>query len=623
MKLKLKFNWKSIQELLLRHVEKFVFGLVVLAILFFVAGAMRRETYDKTPEQLAEEARKADEVIKATVPRSGGDVDLDFAAGVENIRIPIKAEFYRHPNVWTPTLWEQRPKRGEPALYAVQDLRASPGHGAVRMTGVDGQLDLRGRTSQGLRWIVLTGLIQIQKQEQAYLEAFGKARFQNREKDYPEILSCLVQRAEFDSLAQTGQPDWKPLPLGQSLSMQERWTGSGRPVVHSKYINRSRFRDAVPVAFPLPPIEYGGWGPEVTHRPEIPLLSEMKEADIPRYDDYSEGYQEDFEEEEGEEEEGFGGYGGGGRRSDIRLDPKTGLPMIQGISDVPRIEIMKPKEVEVIPYQLFRFFDYAVEPGKHYQYRVKLVLMNPNYGVEPRYLGREELGASWFLETDWSDPTELVSMSRDAEVLAGSVKPTVSVMVEPKATVGIPFFYEKTGIELFEEHEVVRGQLLNFLQRPVPESETRAEPSEEEEEGFGGYVEEEEEEEEEGGYMEEEYEEDVGKRTRRVRKERRRPKVEKIEATEKVDFLTGAVLLDLSGGKRLPGKDRKLTEPGTILLLGPEGTLIVRNELDDLLEYQRYKEGKQEARPGYDYEESYEEGYEEEEEEEEQGYVEY
>ena len=53
---------------------------------------------------------------------------------------------------------------------------------------------------------------------------------------------------------------------------------------------------------------------------------------------------------------------------------------------------------------------------------------------------------------------------------------------------------------------------------------------------------------------------------------------------EKVDFVTNTVLLDMRGGDRLPGKDRELKTPGEMLLLDPDGILVVRNELDDLVE---------------------------------------
>jgi len=44
--------------------------------------------------------------------------------------------------------------------------------------------------------------------------------------------------------------------------------------------------------------------------------------------------------------------------------------------------------------------------------------------------------------------------------------------------------------------------------------------------------------------------------------------------------MTGMLLLDVSGGRRLPGRSR-LTEPASVLLLDAQGRLIVRSELDE------------------------------------------
>ncbi|MEA1951152.1 MAG: hypothetical protein U9N87_07195, partial [Planctomycetota bacterium] len=49
---------------------------------------------------------------------------------------------------------------------------------------------------------------------------------------------------------------------------------------------------------------------------------------------------------------------------------------------------------------------------------------------------------------------------------------------------------------------------------------------------------------------------------------------------KKVDFKSECLVLDLRGGQRLPGKTR-LNGPGEILLLDPDGNLVVRNDVTD------------------------------------------
>ncbi len=41
---------------------------------------------------------------------------------------------------------------------------------------------------------------------------------------------------------------------------------------------------------------------------------------------------------------------------------------------------------QTVPNKLFRFVDFSVEPGKTYQYRIQLWLLNPNFGLKPECL---------------------------------------------------------------------------------------------------------------------------------------------------------------------------------------------------------------------------------------------
>ena len=116
MKPKLNFDWNSIQQFLLRNVEKFAFGLVLLAFLFFVLGAYHRVGgYPKTPEELGILAEEAEEKIKSTEPEEGGEVP-DYVRDAEKIRIPIEAAPYTFPLAGARQTWraEVLPGPGAP-----------------------------------------------------------------------------------------------------------------------------------------------------------------------------------------------------------------------------------------------------------------------------------------------------------------------------------------------------------------------------------------------------------------------------------------------------------------------------------------------------------------------------
>jgi len=241
------------------------------------------------------------------------------------------------------------------------------------------------------------------------------------------------------------------------------------------------------------------------------------------------------------------------------------MPGMRGTRRRPGIdEEETTEEIQEVEHLLFRFFDFTVQPGKHYRYRVKLVLANPNYGMLPHFLEKEGMEKVKTLETDWSDPSPSVAVPLDSQVLAVSARGS-----DGTAMVMLVRFEEKDGAAAAEEFaSVARGQFLNYLDRPFPESALpRAMATMGSAAGYSeGMM----------GPMGMPYAPGAAAKSN--------------DAPErKVNYITNALLLDVMGGGRLPGKDRSLVEPGSILLLDAEGKLVVRNELDDLPEYQLHK----------------------------------
>lgn len=73
---------------------------------------------------------------------------------------------------------------------------------------------------------------------------------------------------------------------------------------------------------------------------------------------------------------------------------------------------------------LFRYLDFAVEPGKTYQYRVRFELRNPNYGKRIAEAG----GATEVVEgetrfTGWSNVTQPVTVEKDVKYFLAEVRP--------------------------------------------------------------------------------------------------------------------------------------------------------------------------------------------------------
>jgi hypothetical protein len=244
--------------------------------------------------------------------------------------------------------------------------------------------------------------------------------------------------------------------------------------------------------------------------------------------------------------------------------------MMPGMEGMVGVQGMVMKKADIA---LFRFFDFTVQPGKHYRYRVRLTLANPNYGISARYLDREELAKDRYIETDWSEPTDVISVPRDSRLLVGPVKSSRYVTVEPSATVMLIHFDEMTGDESsVEKAEILRGQLANYIEeiekKPPPGTMLGMDAMMMDAAGGADAM----------------MPGPPGPRPRQRERRTNQPEVEK----EKIEYRTGQLVLDMTGGDSLPGRDRDLTEPGKVLLFDADGNLVVRIELNDLDEFSRY-----------------------------------
>lgn len=576
MKVKLSLDKDAIQEFFVHHVEKILFAGVVLCFLFFIYGAARQERFASKPRDLVDAANNARKHLEETNPEAKL-MSRDFAEKATKLRIPIAKQRYEHRALWKPLLFAQRAKRGEPQLYPVQDLRGAPGSGALRMAEEESTFvpapEERGprRRSRdddeedeereieikynvkGFRWVCVTGLVPITEQEKAYRQLFRDAQFTDPERDYPDYIYYRVERAEVTS---GGEADleWNyRVNLRQELARLEEFGEGGQQMVNPEYLHPD-------LAYPLPPLVGQNWGPEVAHPPEIPLArneqrsmmqppveEEEEQAapdeDLPDLPDLADGKSRPAGRRPAARRAGSsgrmvtaarrrprGGYGGEGY---MEMGMGMGMegPYAGGTP-----------QKEQTPYLLFRFFDFNVEPGKQYRYRVRLLLRNPNYEVEPRFLERPELAKKQWIETDWCEPSDAVIVPRDDRLLAVSANPPRRLTDEPSAKLCLVQHSQKYGMLVHEDWTVMRGQVLNRYDRSFEGTLP----------GSGARI-----------------------------------------PMEDVDFKTDAVLLDIRGGK-----SRDQSSPAQVLVLDHAGRLVVRNELTDLAEYESLEAPAETGYPG-------------------------
>jgi hypothetical protein len=237
-------------------------------------------------------------------------------------------------------------------------------------------------------------------------------------------------------------------------------------------------------------------------------------------------------------------YGGGGR--EMGGGEFRGGAGIGGGAMMPGQVTSLPRGVD---FYLLRFFDFTVEPGKKYKYRVRLALVDPNQGLPDNVL---EQAVQNRLRKEWQVAREKFKDK--------ARKPTIRFLddySEPSPTVGIPL----AGSVWLAEAAAKNEKLHN----DEPTATVWAETFEIDNDGMAINVAQEEQV-RRGGIVNLE---DVEKFSNGVW-------VDEFEDSHKLE--TGYTLLDVAGAERL-GKD--MTAPARILLMGPAGELVIRSEPDD------------------------------------------
>jgi hypothetical protein len=213
---------------------------------------------------------------------------------------------------------------------------------------------------------------------------------------------------------------------------------------------------------------------------------------------------------------------------------------------------------------LFRYFDYKVQLGHRYRYRVRLALADVNHGVSEMYLDKtvserrskiKKESFKTFILTDWSEPSPVASVPLPARVYLASAETAneSNYNDEPEVNILVKVFNSELPAELALEDSFLRGSVLNFEDKASVIWADSADQGTE-------------------------------------------------ELNEKFAFRTGITVVDFRGGKRLSSKNRDLTVPARVVLMDPAGRLFLQNELDDsepVTEYQDVIEGGQDSRSSF------------------------
>jgi hypothetical protein len=570
MKFKISFNKNTIANFFIQHLEKVVFGIfIVIVMAIFYGVIMKRDKMDNTPQDLNNLANSAQRKLEQQgsdrdTPQSLNTPDYKKIAdkiAAFNSKKNIDIEPYQYDTAWDKPLFGQKGPRDQPKLYEVQDLRGSAEFGAfkvevaksadstasagrvagtgggtvrARTAGGGGGATTSGSEIVGKCWVVLTGLVPIDEQTTAYKRTFRDAVSYDPASDVPVYRGYWVDRAEITSPNDVKNPKWTKTFVSSVAEKEARkeWTQQRADVVLDRYIDPT-------LTFPLGPLVNRPWDRSVAHEPEIPLASSTAAVknNAPVETPAPEG--EEVAPEKNDAENPFADQTTAQPETEV-----TSRPMQHGPSRPGANTPASSNQDKTIKYKLFRFMDFSVEPGKSYIYRVRLALKNPNYGFKTSLLKEAEFAKKPFLETKDKDSVQskAIFVPNDTQILAKEVKSKSTG--EYSGKVFLVKWLKDTGQEVYKDFAVDRGQVLNFNNEtgtpaPVPGPESSASQK------------------------------DVGN----------------------TDFITDAVVLDMSGGRKLIGKDKNMSEPGEILLMfvnNKNTLLMIHSELDDMAEIDRF-----------------------------------
>lgn len=449
---------------------------------------------------------------------------------------------------------------------------------------------------EAAHWAVVVAKVPIKEQLKLYRDALENARSYDPEADFPQYMGYYVQRTE----VRPGQPpDWQRVSVydGQSKNIRsgkriakgvvekvlaqvvEDWAEVAPEVVDSRFFDPNYV-----LPFPLPPLVGRDWGEDVTHS-DIPLaeddpgLDRVKTRAEPE-DQATPAVVEEADLFSSRDDQGGSRRGPSGRpgaypgsRGSLRgsmYGTSRGAASLRG--GMSRFDLDASPEIGYggrsrggrggrggyrmlardVPYWLLRFFDFNVEPGKKYQYRIKLALSDVNdtsSSASGRILPKDALDSTVLdrqkekkkvLFTDWSGPSPTVGIPLSGDVLIADAKGVSEKLSndEPSVAMLVRSFSVGEDGQAFQaakkEDGFRRGSVANMT-------------------------------------------DDVEIITEGNRY---------IDLVKSFDFRTGITVVDIRGGERLT---KDFSAPAKVLLMDPTGQLSVRNELDDFDEVDQHR----------------------------------
>ena len=561
----------DIKAFFIDHCEKIALALVIPAAIYVGLQGTKFEPLPWQPDALRKAADDADTHIKSN-ERTAVDEGVSitqYDVKAQWIKAKIRSDLYRTEVKWMPSLFPEKNKRGPVDVLSVTDLRASSGLGAVAInSGTPAAIALGaqpGTSRMGRRWVVVTGLIPVKKQLDLYLAAYASSVFTSPDRDTPTYFFYDVERAEVGINSNPNNFEWKRLNVFKAINEDQiLWAGMGTDPVDPTFLAPIPSNLSIPMAYPLPPVT-NRFGEEVSHPPLIPMLTDTQMTTMQIQEEREKKMIQrmiDIDE-----------------RTILNNRPFTPTTATGTEAFQPRGETEDEMQMQMLTVTdyLFRFFDFSVETGKTYRYRVRLYLANPNGSLGASLLEDETLSKEPYLVTEFSVPSNQVTIPLGARILAsGTFAPSVRTpWAEPAASLYAIHFEMKDGSEWYIERErVFRGQTVNYGNAEVVPFEKPPQAA-----AMDGS--------------------ELGQPPPGPPRGGPRPRGGPLSTPAPavgdkmtVNLVSEVCVLDVLGGSILPktaGNIPDMRSPGKVIVLEPSGAMRVRKVVTDLAEIDRLK----------------------------------
>ena len=191
---------------------------------------------------------------------------------------------------------------------------------------------------------------------------------------------------------------------------------------------------------------------------------------------------------------------------------------------------------------------------------MKLLLANPNYGVEERFVEDPTATEQKIIASEFSEPSNPAALGRSARIFAQSVEAPARPGAEPRVRLASIYFEQESATEsLASDLSMKLGQVANFKGKPHEAINVAGARS------MDAMM---------GGSMGAAQGGGRGGRGGRG------------GGKATVDHVSDACLVDAIGGAKISGAE--LRSPGKVMILEPNGYLQIREVKEDARELGRY-----------------------------------